>query len=365
MTKHEPLIHVSKRTNALIWWKNWTIRAINVLIALIVSSIFIYGISGLNPIEVMGAMFKGACGSPTRTWATIRDMTLLLCIAIGLAPAFKMRFWNIGAEGQVLVGGCVAAAVMIYFADLPTPVMLLMMLVGCAIAGMIWGVIPAIFKAVWNTNETLFTLMMNYIAMKMTNFFISKWETPPGSNQVAIINMNTKAGWFPEIFGQKYMLNVIIAVILAVALYLYLNYSKQGYEISVVGESENTARYAGISVRKVIIRTMAISGAVCGICGMIGVAGSAHTIALEVAGGRGFTAIIVAWLAKFNSAIMALIAALIVFLQKGAVQIASQFNLNDYVSDVVTGIILFFILGSEFFVNYKVRFRHSGKEVKD
>lgn len=365
MTKHEPLIHVAKRTEAVSKWKNWGIRLISVLGAMIVSSLFIYGISGLNPFEVIGAMVKGACGTSTRTWATIRDMTLLLCIAVGLAPAFKMRFWNIGAEGQVLVGGCVAAAVMIYCSKLPTPVMLLMMLIGCAIAGMIWGIIPAVFKAIWNTNETLFTLMMNYIAMKLTNFLISKWETPPGSNQVAIINMSTKAGWFPEIFGQKYMLNVIFAIVFAVALYFYLNYSKQGYEISVVGESENTARYAGISVRKVIIRTMAISGAVCGICGMIGVAGSAHTIALEVAGGRGFTAIIVAWLAKFNSGVMALIAALIVFLQKGAVQIASQFNLNDYVSDVVTGIILFFILGSEFFVNYSVRFRKSKKEAND
>ena len=365
MRKHEPLIHVTKRAYPLVWWKNWGVRLISVLLALIVSCIFIYGISKLNPFEVMAAMVKGAFGTPTRAWATIRDMALLLCIAIGLAPAFKMRFWNIGAEGQILVGGCVAAAILIYCAKLPTAVMLVMMFIGCALAGMIWGIIPAIFKANWNTNETLFTLMMNYIAMKLTNFLISKWETPPGSNQVAVINMNTQAGWFPSIFGQKYMLNVIIAVVLAVALYFYLNYSKQGYEISVVGESENTARYAGISVKKVIIRTMAISGAVCGLSGMVGVAGSAHTIALEVAGGRGFTAIIVAWLAKFNSGVMALIAGLIVFLQKGAVQIASQFNLNDYVSDVVTGIILFFILGSEFFVNYSLRFRKSREEAKN
>ena len=139
--------------------------------------------------------------------------------------------------------------------------------------------------------------------------------------------------------------------------------SKHGYEISVVGDSENTARYAGISVRRVTIRTMAISGAICGLAGYIAVAGVGHTISTTTAGGRGFTAIIVAWLAQFNSFVMILISFLLVFLQKGAVQIASQFNLNDYASNIITGIILFFILGSEFFINYRL-IHQPGKEGK-
>ena len=359
----EPLIHISRR-NGLVWWKNWGIRLLGVLLALVVSALFIYTISRLNPVEVYSAMWKGAFGTAKRSWVTVRDTMLLLCIGVGLAPAFMMRFWNIGAEGQILVGGCATAAVMIYCANLPTWLMLIVMFVVSCVAGAIWGLIPAVFKARWNTNETLFTLMMNYIAIQLTNFLVSKWENPPGSNAVGIINLNGQKGWFPSLFGQQYLLNVIIVMALAVGMYLYLHYSKQGYEIAVVGESENTARYAGISVRNVVIRTMGISGAICGIAGFVNVAGAAHTISTDIAGGRGFTAIIVAWLAKFNSFVMILIAALIVFLQKGAVQIASDFNLNDYASNVVTGIILFFILGSEFFVNYKVRFRKREKEVK-
>ena len=353
---HEPLIHISKR-DGLVWWRGWLIRLLGVVLALIVSALFVYSISRLNPLRVYGAMWNGAFGTTKRAWVTVRDTMLLLCIGIGLAPAFMMRFWNIGAEGQILMGGCATAAVMIYCGNtMPTWIMLIIMFAASCAAGAVWGLIPAVFKARWNTNETLFTLMMNYIAIQLTNYLVSKWESPPGSNSVGVINLNTQSGWFPAIFGQQYLLNVILVLALGVGMYVYLRSSKQGYEIAVVGESENTARYAGISVRRVIVRTMALSGAVCGVAGFLNVAGAAHTISIEVAGGRGFTAIIVAWLAKFNTFVMILIAALIVFLQKGAVQIASQFNLNDYVSNVVTGIILFFILGSEFFINYRIRF---------
>ena len=177
----------------------------------------------------------------------------------------------------------------------------------------------------------------------------------------ALSTSETKDGWFPELFGQEYGLNVVLVLLLTVGMFLYLKYSKQGYEISVVGDSENTARYAGINVKKVTIRTMAISGAICGLAGFIAVAGASHTISTSTAGGRGFTAIIVAWLAQFNTFVMILISFLLVFLQKGAIQIASQFNLNDYASNIITGIILFFILGSEFFINYRIILR-SGKE---
>ena len=237
------------------------------------------------------------------------------------------------------------------------------MAVASILGGCLWGVIPATFKAIWNTNETLFTLMMNYVAIQLTSYCVALWENPKGSNTVGVINQATKAGWFPEVFGQTYGLNIILVLTLTVGMYIYLKYSKQGYEITVVGDSENTARYAGISVKKVTVRTMAISGAICGLAGFIAVAGSSHTISTSTAGGRGFTAIIVAWLAQFNTFVMILISLLLVFLQKGAIQIASQFNLNDYASNIITGIILFFILGSEFFINYRVILR-SGKEAE-
>ena len=290
---------------------------------------------------------------------------MLLCISVALAPAFKMRFWNIGAEGQVLAGGIATAACMIYLGGkIPTPLLFLVMILASVAAGALWGFIPALFKAKWGTNETLFTLMMNYIAIQITSYCVALWENPYGSNKVGIINPQTKAGWFPKLFGQQYTWNVLIVLALTVLVFLYLKYSKQGYEIAVVGESENTARYAGINVRHVILRTMLISGAVCGIAGFIGVAGVDHTISTNTAGGRGFTAIIIAWLAKFNTITMVIITSLIVFLNQGAGQIVSDFSqlgINDYVAEIIKGIILFFILGSEFFVNYRLIFRGSTK----
>jgi simple sugar transport system permease protein len=352
---------MSKRDGVPLW-KSLGIRLIGLTLALVVCAVIIYALTKLNPLKVYAAMVKGAFGTNKRIWVTIRDIVMLLCISVGLAPAFKMRFWNIGAEGQVLVGGIAAAACMIYLGKtIPTLPLLVIMFVLSLIAGGIWGTIPAVFKARWNANETLFTLMMNYIAIQLTSYFVAKWENPFGSNTVGIINTTSKAGWFPAIGGQMYTLNVIIVLALAVMMFLYLRYSKQGYEIAVVGESENTARYAAINVKSVVIRTMAISGAICGIAGFIAVAGASHTISTSTAGGQGFTAIIVAWLSRFNTFIMMAISTLLVFLEKGAVEIASQFDLNDFVSEMITGIILFFILGSEFFINYKVRFRRGKK----
>ena len=163
---------------------------------------------------------------------------MLLCVGVALAPALKMKFWNIGAEGQILLGGIVSAACMIYLGDkIPTWLLLLVMFIGSVIGGALSGFIPAAFKAKWGTNETLFTLMMNYVAIQLTSFFVTLWENPFGSNTVAIINQSTKSGWFPEIFGQAYMLNVIIVMTVTVGMFIYLKYSKQGYEISVIGES--------------------------------------------------------------------------------------------------------------------------------
>ena len=344
-------------------WKGWLIRFIGLVLALTVSSIVIYSVVHLNPIKIYAAMFEGNFGSVNRIWITLRDMMMLLCIGLGLAPAFKMRFWNIGAEGQILAGGIATAAIMIYFGNtFPTWMLLLISVVASIIAGALWGMIPAVFKARFGTNEVLFTLMMNYVAIQLTSYFVAVWENPFGSNTVGIINQQTKAGWFPPILDKRYLLNVIIVLTLTVLMYIYLRYSKQGYEIAVVGESERTARYIGINVNKTIVRTMMISGAICGLAGYIAVAGASHTISTNTAGGSGFTAIIVAWLAKFNPFMMIFVAALLVFMEKGSIQIASQFNLNDYVSLMITGIILFFILGSEFFTQYHLIFR-SRKEV--
>lgn len=361
-TAAEPLVRISKREGTTFVQKV-LVRAIAILLALVVDAFFIFFVTGLNPISVYGVMWNGTFMNTTRfSWA-LRDLSSLLCIAIALAPAFKMRFWNIGGEGQVLIGGLVAALIMVYFgSSLPAPLLFAAMVIGSVLAGAIWAFVPAWFKSRWNTNETLFTLMMNYVAIQLVACCVNIWRGQASS--LGKLNMKSKAGWFPQIMGQRYTINLIVVVALTIIMYCYLRYSKQGYEISVVGESENTARYAGINVGKVIIRTMILSGALCGLTGFLIVGGRDQAISTGTAGGNGFTAIIVAWLAKFNTFTMALISFLLIFLEKGAAEIASAYNLNDFASDIIAGVILFFILGSEFFINYKAIFRgHAGKEV--
>ena len=360
ISKKEPFARMIKRDH-ISAKKAWAIRLAAAALSLIVVAIVIVFITKQNPIQVYLGIIDGAVGSSRRIWVTIREMMVLLLISLALTPAFKMKFWNIGADGQILIGGTAAAAMMIYFGDkMPNGVLLLVIFITSALAGMIWGVLPAIFKAYFNTNETLFTLMLNYVAMQIVTFCIVFWENPSGSNTVGIINAATRKGWFPTIFGNAYTLNVILVLAITALISVYMKYSKQGYEISVVGESQNTARYAGIDVKKVIIRTMLISGAVCGIAGSIIVSGASHTISTSTAGGRGFTAIIVAWMSKFNPWAMILVSGFLVFMQQGSIQIASQYGLNENASDIITGIILFFLIGCEFFINYKLEFRKKG-----
>lgn len=353
----EPLFHIVKRST-MIWWKAWTVRVLAVLAALVVCALITVVLTGENPIGVYVTMVDGAFGTKRRVWGLMQNVAMLLCISLAVTPAFKMRFWNIGAEGQVLVGGLATATCMILFGDRLHPAALFaLMIVASIVGGAVWAVIPAYFRAKWNTNETLFTLMMNYIAIQLVSYFTYQWSVPKGSGQIGVINGASKAGWMPSLLGHPYLLNILIVVGLTIAMYVYLNYTKHGYEIEVVGESENTARYIGVNIKKVIIRTMIISGGLCGISGLLLVSGTDHTLTRDLAAGRGFTAIMVSWLAKFNPFYMVLTSFLIVFLQKGAVEISTIYSLNASFSDILTGIIIFFIIGSEFFVNYSIKFR--------
>lgn len=357
-----PLFHIVKR-EPLPWYGALGVRAGAIILALLLSAIVITMLTKTNPIEIYKAMFEGAFGSSNRIWNLLQQLSMLLCVSLAVTPAFKMKFWNIGAEGQVLVGGLATVAVMMFFGDkMSLPVLLITMIGASILAGIVWTLLPAVSKALWNTNETLFTLMMNYAAMQIVSFCIVFWENPKDSNTVGVINRDTMGGWLPYLFEQKYLLNILIVALITIGMYIYLMYTKQGYEISVVGESENTARYIGINVKKVIMRTMAISGAICGIAGMLLVSGTDHTINTNTVGGMGFTAIMVSWLAKFNPIVMILTSFLIVFLEQGAGEIATTFQLNESVADILTGIILFFIIGCEFFIQYKVHFRAKSKE---
>lgn len=362
-TPREPFFHITKRTE-ISKKEAWLIRIIAIVLALLLCAVITTILTGDNPIAVYASIIQGAFGTERKTWITFQELAILLIISLALTPAFKMQFWNIGGEGQVLMGGLAAAACMICLGDaLPNAIVILLMIITSVLAGAIWGLIPALFKAKWNTNETLSTLMMNYIATQLVAYYTIVWEVPKGSGKIGIINQDSMAGWLPEI-GNKYLLSIMVAALVTAFVYVYQKYTKHGYEIAVVGESKSTARYVGINVEKVIIRTMLLSGAICGLAGLLLVGGINHTITTTVVDGQGFTGVMVSWLAKFNPIAMIATSFLIVFMDRGAGEISTSFGLNQSFADILTGILLFFIIGCEFFIRYKISFKKTAKEEK-
>lgn len=354
----EPLIHITKRTNVSPM-RAILIRAGAILSSFIIMSLLMFLLTKENPITLIKSMFVGAFGTSLRTWVLFSDTAILLGISLALTPAFKMKFWNCGGEGQVMVGSLITAMTMFFLGDhLPFPI-LIMLSVGLSIViGAVWGIIPAVFKAKWNANETLFTLMMNYIAIQCVTYFLKLFGNAQGNLEPML-----RFG-LPKIFGGSYFLNIVLILVICIVMYVYLRFSKQGYEISVVGESEKTARYVGINVSKVIIRTMIISGALCGLIGFLLVANGSCSVTTTITGGRGFTAILVSWLGKFNPLYMILTSFLVVFLQKGTTFTGEIYRLDTSMADIFIGAVLLFIIGCEFFINYKINFRKRNKEGK-
>ena len=362
---HEPLFHLAKRTNVNPG------AALLIRVAAIVLGLLVCGVVAFVLIEKLNqnpdriddfyySFIKGSFTSERKLWKFLKNMAILQCISLAVTPAFRMRFWNIGAEGQTLMGVLGSITVAFYLGGkIPDWQLLILMFIAAMVYGAAWALIPALFKAKWNTNETLFTLMMNYVATYVVSYFLVVW-VPSGSSTLGKL----KFGKLPPLpFGNQYLLIILIVLALTIFLFIYLQYSKQGYEISVVGESVRTAQYSGINVQKVIIRTMVVSGVLCGVAGYLIGAGLDQSVTTESVGGQGFTAIIVSWLANFNPIVMLVTSALISFLNSGAAQISQDFNVSGALPDVIIGIILFFIIGCEFFINYKFVFRHNaGKE---
>ena len=361
MNKKGSLFHISKR-DALPLPKALLIRGGILLLALVFCGLITTLLTGQDPIAVYGTILKGAFGTSRKIWVTGQNVAVLLGISLAVTPAFKMRFWNIGAEGQTLIGCLATTTCMILLGGkVPHALLIVISLAAALLAGAIWGFLPAFFKAKWNTNETLFTLMMNYIAMQLTSYFIIVWEVPKGAGKIGIINQDTRAGWLPEV-GNSYLLPILIVGLMTVLMYVYLQYSKHGYEIAVVGESQRTASYAGIKVDRVIIRTMVLSGALCAMMGFIMTAGIDHTLTTTIVNSRGFTAVMVSWMSKFNPFIMIASSLLLVTMDRGASEVASTLSLNHSFADILTGIILFFIIATEFFITYKVTLRKSSRK---
>lgn len=359
-TDKEPLIRIVKRDN-LPKWQAWLMRAAAVVIALFIGGIVSVAlVDGASFLEYFKELFMGVFGTTRRILMLFQNTAILLCIALALAPAFKMKFWNIGAEGQVLMG-CLGSVVCIQYLGgrINNSLLILIMFAVSVLFSVAWAVIPAIFKAKWRTNETLFTLMMNYVAMQLVAVCIYEW-VPSGS---AVLG-SLPYGHFPKIGGYNYIFNIIIVAVLVILMFVYFRFSKHGYELSVVGESENTAKYIGINVKKVIIRTMVLCGVACGLAGLLIVAGTDHSVSTTTVGGRGFTAILVAWLGKFSPFAMCFTTLLYTFIDMGGSRVASAFGISDYLSDIITGIFFFFVIACEFFINYKVKFRFAKKKAE-
>lgn len=358
MNKKQSLFHIAKR-DTLPWYKSFAIRGCAILLALVVCAVVTMLLTGENPVNIFATIFKGAFGSARKSWVTFQNLAVLLGISLAVTPAFKMRFWNIGAEGQVLIGCLATAACMICLADkLPNAVLILVSLAAALAAGALWGFLPAFFKAKWNTNETLFTLMMNYIIIGVVRWLQGgPWEGRPGSQ---IIPQFDRAATLPKVLGVH--CGWIIVLILVVFMHVYMNHTKHGYEIAVIGDSINTAHYAGMNVGHVMMRTMFLSGAISGLVGFIVASGANTTLYDGVAAGVGFTSITVAWLSQLNAFAMIAISMMLAVISKGAETLQTRLAVPASISDIITGILLFCMLGCEFFINYRLIFRSSKTE---
>lgn len=341
--------------------KYWLIRTGGILLAFLVAGVTCAILKPGSFGTFYSEMIRGCFDFSDIS--TIIDLlvtfSLFLLISIILTPAFKMRFWNIGAEGQILVG-CMGAAAIGKFA--PSSMSNGMTLFLCFLAAVamstLWSVIPALFKAFFKTNETLFTLMLNYVATILAAFAISSW-IKSGSQIFGLLSK----GIFPTILDNTGTLVVVIAIIIYIGMFFYINFGKHGYEVSVIGESPDTARYIGINVKKVTIRTMAVSGALFGVVGFLIVCGVHQSFSPSIVGGKGFTGVMIAWLGHFNPLEIALFSFLSAVMEQGTMTAASAVNISSsQFSAICTGVFFFIIIACEFFSRYQIKMHKKEKE---
>jgi len=325
------------------------IKLAAIILALICSAGLILSMN-LNPLEVFSSLVKGAFGTEYRIKETIIKAIPLIITSLGIAIAFKMQFWNIGGEGQIAMGAFLASWLALSFPTLARPVLLLLMIIAGMVGGGLWAFIPAFFRAHWKTNETIVTLMMNYIALKYITYLqYGPWKDPRSLGFPKIPNFSVNA-ILPNLGGIH--LGWVIALLLIAVVYVFFNHTKKGYEISVLGESENTAQYAGIDIKKTIYTAVFFSGALCGVAGMIQASAVSNTLSVEISGGYGYTAIITTWLANLHPPLILIVSVLFAALIQGGSFIQTAFGIPQAAASLLQGMILFFVLGSEFFTRY-------------
>ncbi len=340
------------------------IRLTTIAMALVILGIFI-ALIGKNPFEVYWGMIVGSVGSLYRLKDTLILTIPLTLSALGIGMAFKMKFWNIGGEGQIVMGALFGSFVALKMPALPHFWVLPAMVAFGFIGGGIWALIPTFFKVRFDTNETLFTLMLNYIAIKFVVFLqYGPWKDPLARGFPKIPNFPEWA-ILPDFFGIH--AGWVLTIFTIAIIHILLNHTKTGFEISVIGSSINTARYAGMEVDKVFLKTLFISGGLCGMAGILQASGVNETLTAQVSGGMGYTAIIVAWLSGVQPLIIPIVAFLFSMMKQGADFIQTAFQIPKSAADILQSLILFSALGSEFLIQYSVRFvssRHK-KEVNE
>jgi len=350
-------IHVERRLEQPRWLSIMS-PFILVLLALLVGALLLR-LAGANPLFVYQRMASVAFGDLYGWSDTTVKATPLILAGLGVSIAFRMRLWNIGAEGQLFLGALFASGVALNWLppDAPMVVMILAMAVAGFVGGMLWGLIPGILKAKLNVNEIITTLMLNYVAIELVKYFVNgPWReggfplTPQFPRQAWLPRLTDYGEMVPQFRGLTAHGGIVIAVILAIILWVVWRRTRWGFEIAIIGDNPNAARYAGINLSKKIMVVMALSGGFAGLAGMSEVAGVVHRLQERFSPGYGFTAIIVAWLAKLNPLAIVVVSYLFAGLLVGGDEIQPS-----GIAQLLQGVILFVVVGGEMLLRYRLR----------
>ncbi|MDR7867848.1 MAG: ABC transporter permease [Sporomusaceae bacterium] len=330
------------------------VPVVSVVLALLFCAAFL-ALTGRHPFELYFAMLEGALGSAYGlSETTVKAIPLMLC-GLGVSLAYRMQLWNIGAEGQLHLGALAATWVPLTFPNLPAFIMLPAMVVLGMAAGALWALGPGYLKVKWRVNEIITTLMLNYVGILVVNYFVyGPWRDPKGFNFPLTAEF-PPAALLPTFGGSRIHIGLLLALALVVVFIVIFRNSRWGYEIKVIGSSERAARYAGMDIKRNMLLVMALSGAVCGLAGMTEVSGIAGRLQPGLSPGYGYTAIIVAWLARLNPIAIVLVAGMFGVLQVGG-YIVQTFGVPASMVAMIQGAVLFFVIGGEMFANYRVVF---------
>jgi ABC-type uncharacterized transport system permease subunit len=340
------------RRNNDSWLIKVAVPIASILLAILVGWIFL-ALSGYEAAETYRRMFYGAFGSAYNISETIVKAIPLALAGLAVSVAFRMKLWNIGAEGQLYMGAFAAGGVVMMLGDWPSILLLPLMMVAGIIAGALWGFIPGVLRALWNVNETITSLLLNYVAIAWVGFWVFGPWKDPNAMGFPLAPRFPEAAYLPVIPGSRVHIGILVAILVAIVLYIVLKYTRWGYEVRVTGESQEAARYAGMDVAKNIILVMLISGGIAGITGMIEVSGITHRLQQDISAGYGYTGIIVAWLARLNPFAILLVAFLFGALLVGGFGVQT-YGIPYAIVLMLQGAVLFFLLAGEIMMKNRV-----------